>query len=185
MHHSSYCLQYPTRHASDRHDDRALPDHQALGQRWYGRRLAAEDLELRRGVALKMLQAAVVDDSERRERFTREAHAVAALNHPNIVTIHAIERAGDRVFLSMELVNGRPLSKLIPARGFELGHLLEIAIPLADAVSAAHEAGIIHRDLKPGNVMLSDSGRVKVLDFGLARFYSTPRPHVTETNRAT
>ena len=123
---------------------------------------AAEDLELRRSVALKMLQTAVDDDAERRERFEREAHAVAALNHPNIVTIHSIERVDDRVFLSMELVHGRPLSKLIPARGFELSRLLEIAIPLADAVSAAHGAGIIHRDLEPRQqAMLSDDGRVE------------------------
>jgi serine/threonine protein kinase len=151
-----------------------------LGSGGMGDVYAAEDLELRRRVALKMLQAAVVHDTERRERFEREAHAVAALNHPNIVTIHSIERVGDRVFLSMELVNGRPLSKVIPARGFELNRLLDIAIPLADAVSAAHGAGIIHRDLKPGNVMLSDDGRVKVLDFGLARFYSLPNPLAPE-----
>jgi serine/threonine protein kinase len=104
-----------------------------------------------------------------RERFEREARAVAALNHPNIVTLHSIDQSGETPFLTMEFVDGKALNEVIPAGGMPLDRLLRIAIPLADAVGAAHQRGILHRDLKPANVMLTADGRVKVLDFGLAR----------------
>src|SRR5262245_2413546 len=130
---------------------------------------AAEDTKLQRQVALKILDPAVADDTARRQRFEREAHAIAALNHPNIVTLFSIEESAGQLFLAMELVSGRPLTRLIPSHGLALDKLLPLAIPLADAVSAAHQHGIVHRDLKPDNVMVTDAGRVKVLDFGLAR----------------
>jgi len=120
-------------------------------------------------IALKLMPASLRDDADLRARFEREAHAIAALNHPNIVTIHSIEEADDVRFLTLELVEGRSLSETIPKHGFELRRLLDVAIALADAVAAAHDKGITHRDLKPANVMLAGDGRVKVLDFGLAK----------------
>jgi serine/threonine protein kinase len=128
----------------------------------------AEDLTLDRDVALKVLPAALADHPERRARFTREAKAVAALNHPNIVTLHSVEEADGMHFITMELVKGKTLAEMLPAEGFALGTFFAIAIPLTDALAAAHQRGIAHRDLKPANVMVSDDGRVKVLDFGLA-----------------
>ena len=97
------------------------------------------------------------------------AKAIAALNHPNIITVHSVEQADGVHFITMELVKGKTLAELLPRNGFPLDEFLEIAIPLADAVAAAHEQSIIHRDVKPGNVMVTDDGRVKVLDFGLAQ----------------
>jgi Tol biopolymer transport system component/tRNA A-37 threonylcarbamoyl transferase component Bud32 len=140
-----------------------------IGAGAMGEVYAADDTELQREVAIKVLPPELVDDPDRRKRFEREAHAIAALNHPNIVTIHSIEQSGDRLFLTMELVRGQPLAALIPARGLPLPRLLKLAVPLADAISAAHDKGVIHRDLKPSNVMITDDDRVKVLDFGLAR----------------
>jgi Tol biopolymer transport system component len=134
-----------------------------------GEVFVAHDTKLGRKVALKVLPASVAQDPGRRERFAREARAVAALSHPNIVTVYSVEEAGETCFLTMELVEGRTLTDLIPARGLPLDRLLKLAIPLADAVGAAHERGITHRDLKPANVMVTNDGRVKVLDFGLAK----------------
>ena len=134
----------------------------------------AEDTELDREVALKLLPAEMADDPERLERFKREAKSVAALNHPNIVTIYNIEDSDGRYFLTMELVEGDSVDKLIPKDGLSLPKLFDIAIPMADALAVAHEKGIVHRDLKPANVMLSRDGRVKVLDFGLAKLAAAP-----------
>jgi len=133
----------------------------------------AEDTKLGREVAIKVLPEAVAGDPERLARFEREAKAVAALNHPNIVTVHSIESieasGGQIHFIAMELIEGQTLSALLPREGFSTGRLLEIAIPLADAVSCAHRAGITHRDLKPDNIMFDREGRLRVLDFGLAK----------------
>jgi serine/threonine protein kinase len=97
------------------------------------------------------------------------AGGMAALNHPHIVTIYSVEEGDEHRFLTMELVEGKTLTRTIPRGGLPLPRFFQIAIPLAEAVSAAHEKGIIHRDLKPGNVMVTEEGRVKVLDFGLAK----------------
>jgi len=140
-----------------------------LGSGGMGDVYVAEDTVLHRRVALKVLRSDVAEDRERRERFAREATAVAALNHPNIVTVHSFEEENGVRFITMELVDGSTLSELIPRNGMPLDALLKIAIPLADAVGAAHQRGITHRDLKPGNVMVTRDGRVKVLDFGLAK----------------
>jgi tRNA A-37 threonylcarbamoyl transferase component Bud32 len=140
-----------------------------LGRGGMGEVYAAEDLKLKRRVALKVLPADVADNPERRRRFEREAQAVASLNHPGIVTIYSVEHADGRSFLSMELVEGRTLEQAVPVGGLPLAGFLTIAIQLADALNAAHERGILHRDLKPGNVMLTHGGRIKVLDFGLAK----------------
>ena len=129
----------------------------------------AEDTTLGRQVALKILPPELAADDERRSRFAREARAVATLNHPNIVTVHSVEESGGTHFITMELVKGKTLADLLPRQGFALGGFFDIAIPLADAVAAAHQQGITHRDLKPANVMISDAGRMKVLDFGLAK----------------
>lgn len=139
-----------------------------LGSGGMGEVYVAEDTKLSRQVALKLLPPEMAS-SERRMRFEREAKAVAALNHPNIVTIHSVEEAEGIHFITMELVRGKTLSELIPQKGLPLNKFFEVAIPLADAVSAAHQKGITHRDLKPENLMVSDERRLKILDFGLAK----------------
>jgi serine/threonine protein kinase/tetratricopeptide (TPR) repeat protein len=130
----------------------------------------ALDTKLHREIAIKILPEDVAGDPEKLSRFENEARAVAALNHPNIVTLHSVEEADGVHFITMELVRGRTLADTIPRGGMPLRKFLELAVPLADAVYSAHQRGLTHRDLKPANVMLSDEGRVKVLDFGLARF---------------
>ena len=140
-----------------------------LGKGGMGEVYLADDTRLNRRVALKVLSADLGADPSRRERFEREARAAAALNHPNIVTIHSVEEAGGVPFLTLELVDGKTLGELIPAEGLPLERLLQLTIPLTDAVGAAHQKGITHRDLKPANVMVTSDGRVKVLDFGLAK----------------
>jgi len=137
-----------------------------LGVGGMGQVYRARDPRLERDIALKILQT---DDAEHRKRFAREARAIAALNHPNIVTIHSVEEVEGQPFLTMELVEGTPLNRLIPPGGFELHELLAIAAPVAEGLAAAHARGIVHRDLKPPNVMVSADGRVKMLDFGLAK----------------
>ena len=125
-----------------------------------------------------MLPDAAAVDPDRRERFTREALAVAALNHPHIVTIHSVEDAAATVFLTMELVKGRSLAEVLPSTGLPVDRVLTIGIAVADAISAAHQKGITHRDLKPANIMLGEGdhrGRIKVLDFGLAKIAETQR----------
>ena len=129
----------------------------------------AHDTKLDRKIALKVLPAELAESEERRVRFTREAKAIAALDHPNIVQVFSVEEAEGVHFITMELVKGKTLTELLPKKGFPLNRFLDIAIPLSDAVAAAHQEGITHRDLKPDNMMVSDDGRVKVLDFGLAK----------------
>jgi Tol biopolymer transport system component/predicted Ser/Thr protein kinase len=138
-----------------------------LGSGGMGEVYLADDTRLQRQVALKILSAVASKDSL--DRFEREAQVVAALNHPNIVTLFAIEHVGDARFLAMEYVDGRSVADVIPKGGLPLRRLLTIARQIVDAVIAAHERGIVHRDLKPANVMIAAGDRVKVLDFGLAK----------------
>jgi serine/threonine protein kinase/Tol biopolymer transport system component len=148
-----------------------------IGAGGMGEVYKARDPRLNRLVALKLLPAVAANDTERRERFEREAQAVAALNHPGIVTIHSVEQADGQFFLTMELVEGRSLAEAMPPAGLPLDRLLKIAISVADAMAAAHQKGITHRDLKPANIMLGEGehgGRVKVLDFGLAKLADAP-----------
>ncbi|HEX2453469.1 MAG TPA: protein kinase [Vicinamibacterales bacterium] len=149
-----------------------------LGRGGMGEVYKARDSRLNRFVALKVLPDTAALDPERRDRFDREARAIAALNHPHIVTIHSVETVEDVPLLTMELVDGRALSEVIPKGGLPLAEVLRIAIAVADAVAAAHHKGITHRDLKPGNVMVGErehDGRIKVLDFGLAKLADASR----------
>jgi TolB-like protein/tRNA A-37 threonylcarbamoyl transferase component Bud32/Flp pilus assembly protein TadD len=129
----------------------------------------ARDTKLNRDVALKVLDPAVAEDPERRMRFQREAQAVAALKHPNIVTIYSVEEADGVVFLTMELLEGDSLAGVIPPDGVTPERFFEVAVPLTDAVASAHKKQITHRDLKPANIMFDAEGHLKVLDFGLAK----------------
>jgi serine/threonine protein kinase/Tfp pilus assembly protein PilF len=141
----------------------------AIGAGGMGEVYRARDPRLGREVAIKVLPEDVAQDADRLARFEREARTVAALNHPNIVVLHSIETDQGTRFLTMELVEGQTLDRQIMIGGLPLARVLDLAIPIADALVAAHGRGVVHRDLKPGNVMVTRDGRVKVLDFGLAR----------------
>ena len=129
----------------------------------------ALDTRLDREVALKILPADLAKDADRLERFTREAKAAAAINHPNIVTLFSVEEHEGVQLLTMELVDGETLESLRPAEGFPTADILNYSLQLSEALTAAHDRGIIHRDLKPANIMIGPEERLKVLDFGLAK----------------
>jgi serine/threonine protein kinase len=145
-----------------------------IGSGGMGEVYRARDPKLNRTIAIKVLAERTAADSERRTRFKREAQSIAALNHPSIVTIHSVEEAEGVLFLTMEYVEGKPLSELIVKGGLPLPQILTFAIALTEAIGAAHQKGITHRDLKPANVMVTTDGRVKVLDFGLAKLMMEP-----------
>jgi len=140
-----------------------------LGAGGMGEIWKAQDTRLNRFVAVKVLTSASAGDPERRRRFIQEAQAASALNHPNIITIHDIISEGDAEFMVMEFVQGKTLIDLIPKGGLRVPQVLKYAVQMTDALQTAHAAGIVHRDLKPGNVMVTETGLVKVLDFGLAK----------------
>jgi serine/threonine protein kinase len=140
-----------------------------LGAGGMGEIWKAQDTRLNRFVAVKVLTSASAGDPERRRRFIQEAQAASALNHPNIITIHDIISEGDAEFMVMEFVQGKTLIDLIPKGGLRVPQVLKYAVQMTDALQTAHSAGIVHRDLKPGNVMVTETGLVKVLDFGLAK----------------
>ena len=136
----------------------------------------ARDSKLNRDVALKILLPAVANDPDRLARFAREAQVLAALNHTNIAQVHGFEESGEVSALVMELVEGPTLSELIAAHkptGMPLDEIIAIARQVAEALDAAHEQGIVHRDLKPANIKVRSDGTVKVLDFGLAKAFTT------------
>jgi predicted ATPase/serine/threonine protein kinase len=151
-----------------------------IGEGGMGEVYLAEDVRLRRKVALKILPAAVAADAERINRFVQEATAVSALNHPNIITIHDIGEDGGTNFIAIEYIEGETLREVMRSRPFDLRETLDIAVQTASALAAAHEAGVIHRDIKPENVMLRRDGFVKVLDFGLAKL-TEPKPFPENT----
>ncbi|MGE5488716.1 MAG: protein kinase domain-containing protein [bacterium] len=145
-----------------------------LGEGGMGVVYKARDTHLDRIVALKVLPGGKVSDPDRKRRFMQEARAASALNHAGIVTVYDIDEADDISFIAMEYVSGKTLDAVIPRKGMRLGEALRIAIEVADALARAHAAGIVHRDLKPGNVMVTDDGHAKVLDFGLAKLTEPP-----------
>jgi len=145
---------------------------QTLGAGGMGEVYLAEDTKLGRKVALKLLPPDLATDPDRLARLRQEASAIASLNHPNVITLYAFEEIDDQRFLVMELMSGQNLSESIPEDGLPTKQFFELAIPLASAIAAAHEAGVIHRDLKPSNVMVARDGTLKVLDFGLAKAHT-------------
>jgi eukaryotic-like serine/threonine-protein kinase len=140
----------------------------------------ARDTRLNRSVAIKVLPVDRMSDPERKRRFIQEARAASALNHPNIITLYDIGSESGIDFIVMEYVAGKTLDQRIPRKGMRLNEALKVAIQMADALAKAHSAGIIHRDLKPTNVMVTDDGLVKVLDFGLAKL-----TEVSDSNEGT
>ena len=140
-----------------------------IGEGGMGVVYKARDTRLERVVAIKLLPESRAADAGRCARFIHEAKAASALNHPNIVTIHEVGEQDGLTFMVMEFVDGKPLNNLIPRKGMRLTDALRVAAQVADALTAAHAASIVHRDLKPGNIMVDSQGRVKVLDFGLAK----------------
>jgi serine/threonine protein kinase len=140
-----------------------------LGAGGMGEVYKARDTKLGRDVALKTLPDSVSGDSERLARFRREAHLLAALNHPHIASIYGLEETNSQRFLVLELVAGETLAARIQRGPLPVGEALAIAQQIAEALEAAHEKGIIHRDLKPANIALTPDDQVKVLDFGLAK----------------
>ena len=141
---------------------------QKLGEGGMGVVYKAEDTKLKRSVALKFLAPHLLQDEEARKRFHREAQAAAALNHPNVCTIHEIGEADGKTFLAMAFIEGESLDKRIEQSPLPLKDALEIARQTASGLEAAHEKGVVHRDIKPGNVMIGAKGQVTVMDFGLA-----------------
>jgi eukaryotic-like serine/threonine-protein kinase len=156
-----------------------------LGEGGMGVLYRARDPRLARTVALKLIRGEGGDEKDRRQRFFREARAVSALNHPNIVTIYDIDETADGTsYIAMEHVAGRSLDHRLAEGPLPVAEALDHAIEIARALTAAHDAGIVHRDLKPANVMVTPSGQVKVLDFGLAKLTTrsaTPAAKTAET----
>ena len=144
-----------------------------LGSGGMGEVYRARDAKLNREVAIKVLPAAVGQDPERLSRFRREAQTLASLNHPNIAAIYGLDEADGKLFLVLELVEGEELAERLKRGAIPIDEALEIAKQIAFALEEAHDKGIVHRDLKPANVKLTQDGKVKVLDFGLAKAYSS------------
>jgi serine/threonine-protein kinase len=140
-----------------------------LGEGGMGEVYKARDPRLNRTVAIKVLSARAMGDPDRRRRFILEAQAASSLNHPNIITIHDIITDANTEYMVMEYVTGKTLADVIAEGRVSVENALHYGVQIADALAAAHAAGIVHRDLKPGNIMVTDSGLVKILDFGLAK----------------
>jgi len=154
-----------------------------MGEGGMGAVYKARDQRLDRLAAIKVLSANAVFNQDRQLRFVQEAKSASALNHPNIVTVYEIDTAGDIAFIAMEYIDGRTLDRLIPQKGLRIGEALHYAVQIADALAAAHAAGIIHRDVKPANIMVTEKGAVKVLDFGLAKLSERGLPPAAESPR--
>ena len=151
-----------------------------LGEGGMGVVYKARDTRLGRIVALKLLSEAPGRSPDSR-RFMREARATSALSHPNILTIHDVDTADGVDYIAMEFVAGETLAQSIPPAGLPIEVVLDYALQITDGLAAAHAAGIVHRDLKPANVMIGADGRVKILDFGLAKMIIPPDTEITQT----
>ena len=145
-----------------------------LGEGGMGVVYKAKDVRLKRTVALKFLPPELTKEEESKERFIREAQAAAALTHPNICTVHEIDEEEDKSFIVMEYVEGQSLKEKIKSGQVELEEVLNIAIQAAEGLEAAHKKGIIHRDIKSGNIMITNDGQTKIMDFGLAKVEGEP-----------
>src|SRR5688572_10945609 len=156
-----------------------------LGSGGMGDVYQATDSKLGRSVAIKFLPEAFSHDNERVARFEREARVLASLNHPNIAAIYGLEESLERKFLVMELVDGETLAERIKRGPIPIDECLGIAKQICEALEAAHEKGIIHRDLKPANVKITPDGKVKVLDFGLAKAFEVETSNVQLSNSPT
>lgn len=163
----------------DRYEIRA-----SIGAGGMGEVYLAQDVQLRRSVALKVLPHEYTKNEDRLRRFEQEAHAASALNHPYIITIHEIGSEGDTHFIATEFIDGESLRQRMRREGLKLGEAIEISVQAASALAAAHETGIIHRDIKPENIMLRRDGYVKVLDFGLAKLTEKSSAHQSSDSDA-
>ena len=152
-----------------------------LGQGGMGEVYLAEDTRLDRKVALKFLPEHYSADPDFKARFEHEAKATAALNHPNIITVHDLGEHDGRLYIAMEQVDGQTLEQRISAGTMTIPEALGFSKQICDGLNAAHEAGIVHRDIKPANILVNKKGRVKILDFGLAK----SRKATTETQVGT
>ena len=155
-----------------------------IGAGGMGQVYRAQDTKLGRAVAIKVLPEAFARDKERLDRFEREARLLASLNHPNIATLHGMERSGELRFLVMELVDGETLGERIARGAIPLDEAVAVFGQIAEGLEAAHETGIVHRDLKPANIMVSPEARVKILDFGLAKAFSSGESVSAETSQS-
>jgi serine/threonine-protein kinase len=156
-----------------------------LGKGGMGEVYRARDRKLKRDVAIKTLPEEFSRDPDRVARFQREAEVLASLNHPNIAAIYDLEEAKNSTFLVLELVDGETLAERIARGPIPIDEALQIAKSIADALEAAHERGVIHRDLKPANVKITLDGKVKVLDFGLAKALENAPANIALSNSPT
>src|SRR5512136_1950393 len=156
-----------------------------IGKGGTGEVFQAKDQKLGRDVAIKVLPEEFARDTDRVARFQREAKLLASLNHPNIVAIYGLEESGGTNFLVLELAEGQTLAERLKRGPIPVVESLELALQMAGALEAAHEKGVVHRDLKPSNIKVSPDGKVKVLDFGLAKAYTGDREEVNLSNSPT
>src|SRR5216110_274239 len=156
-----------------------------LGAGGMGEVYLAEDTQLGRKIALKLLAKELTQNRDRLSRFDQEAYAASALNHPNILTIYEMGDEGGRHFIATEFIDGQTLRTHLSGAPMDLSEVLNVAIQIAGALEEAHAAGIVHRDIKPENVMIRRNGHVKVLDFGLAKLTERTVAEETDTEAVT
>ncbi len=156
-----------------------------LGKGGMGEVYQAKDQILGRNVAIKVLPEEFAKDADRVARFQREAKVLASLNHPNIAAIYGLEQSEGKNFLVLELVEGETLADRIKAGPIPIEESLKLALQIANALETAHEKGVIHRDLKPANIKVTPDGKVKVLDFGLAKAYAGDQEEANLSNSPT